>query len=408
MAPITFRAPTPNDDPAIERARGLAYGGRVDARETDPLATAVREHARCLIGLDGDDVVATSLGYGFSMSVPGVGQELAVAGMAGISVVPTHRRRGILREIMRRNLDAAHARGEPLSVLWPSESPIYRRFGYGPATSYLSWEIERVHAQLLPVDTAGRTVRVLPPDPAKVAETVAPLHDQVRRVRPGMLGRTPAWWARRTAGATDSTVFVCVDGPDGPEAYAAYTVTPSWDEGGPANTLAIGEVVTVTAPAEAALWSYLFGIDLVRDIRGWGQIADSPLPHLVANRRKLKLRIADGAWARLVDLGAALAGRRYAAPADLVLDVTDAFCAWNEGRWHLRTAGPDQPATCERTDAPADLTLDVADLAAAYLGDASLRTLAAGGLVDARSDGALDAADRAFGWSPAAWAVTWF
>ena len=78
---------------------------------------------------------------------------------------------------------------------------------------------------------------------------------------------------------------------------------------------------------------------------------------------------------RLVDVGAALAARSYAATPDVVLDVADAFCPWNEGRWRLDGGG------CERTRAEPDLVLDAAALGAAYLGGTTLRALAAAGRV---------------------------
>lgn len=407
MSPFTFRAPTAADDPAFERARGLAYGGRVAREAPDPLVAGVREHERSLIALDGDDLVATSLGYGFDMSVPGIGRSAAVAGFAGISVVPTHRRRGLLREIMRRSLDAAHERREALSVLWPSESPIYRRFGYGAATTYLRWSLPRHRARLLDVEVEDRTVRILSPDPAKVAAAVAPVHDAVRNRRPGMLARSPQWWARRTARAATDQVWVLVEGPDGADGYAAYVVQPSWGSSGPENLLSVTELAATTAAAEVALWRHLVGVDLVTTLSGWGLAPDSPLPHLLADTRALDRSLADGAWLRIVDLPAALSARAYPIEADLVVAVSDAFCPWNAGHWHLRAAAGGE-ATCVPADRAPDVSLDVAELGAAYLGDVPLTTLAAAGLVREHTPGAVAALGAALVWRPAAWAVTWF
>ena len=54
-------------------------------------------------------------------------------GVTWVGVLPTHRRRGVLREMMRFQLDDFRRRGEPLAALWASESVIYGRFGYGIA-----------------------------------------------------------------------------------------------------------------------------------------------------------------------------------------------------------------------------------------------------------------------------------
>jgi predicted acetyltransferase len=113
---------------------------------------------------------------------------------------------------------------------------------------------------------------------------------------------------------------------------------------------------------------------------------------------------------RLVDLPVALAARRYGAADALVLEVADAFCPWNAGRWRLATAGEAGAAvaTVERTDAPADLVVDVADLGAAYLGTFGLSDLAAAGRVEERTPGALRRADALFAADRAAWCATMF
>ncbi|MGI8794638.1 MAG: GNAT family N-acetyltransferase, partial [Acidimicrobiales bacterium] len=367
----------------------------------------VRQFDRTLVAVDGDEVVGTSLAYGFRLSVPGRAREIATAGFSGLSVLPTHRRVGILRELMRRNLDDAHRRGEVLSVLWPSESGIYRRFGYGVGTTTLSWEIERTRATLIDgLDSGGRTVRFLPNDPAKVAELIAPVHDAVRQDRPGMLGRDATWWAYRTASAATGNCWIGVDGPDGLEGYATYSVSGSWESDGPANEVSLGEFASTTTEAEIALWRYLLDIDLVRRITTWGRPPDETLPYLLRDPRRLQRRAYDGLWVRTVDLAACLAGRAYAGPLDIVLEVTDGFCQWNEGRWHLSTDGAS--ATCTRSMAEPDLSLDVGEVGSAFLGGQSLRTLARAGLVHERTEGALQAADLAFAWSPAPWAITWF
>ena len=76
----------------------------------------------------------------------------------------------------------------------------------------------------------------------------------------------------------------------------------------------------------------------------------------------VRLVLEASLWVRLVDVPAALSARGYAADPDVVLDVSDAFCPWNAGRYRLAGGG------CEPTDAEPDLALDAAALGAAYLG----------------------------------------
>ena len=68
------------------------------------------------------------------MTVPGT--VLPVAGVTAVSVLPTYRRRGILRSLMRRQITDIAARGEePVAALWASETPLYGKYGYGRASS---------------------------------------------------------------------------------------------------------------------------------------------------------------------------------------------------------------------------------------------------------------------------------
>src|ERR1051325_338308 len=80
---------------------------------------------------DGDRIVGGAGAFPFSMSVPG--GTVSCAGTTVVGVAPTHRRRGVLRTMMRAHLDDVHDRGEPIAALWASEETIYGRFGYGRA-----------------------------------------------------------------------------------------------------------------------------------------------------------------------------------------------------------------------------------------------------------------------------------
>jgi predicted acetyltransferase len=97
----------------------------------------------------------------------------------------------------------------------------------------------------------------------------------------------------------------------------------------------------------------------------------------------------------VVDLDRALRARRYSAPADLVLDVTDPFCPWNEGRWRLRVddAGVAEVST---TDSAADLGLGAEELGAILLGGTLPSTLATAGRVREHTPGAVDTLTSAF------------
>ncbi|GAA0653785.1 hypothetical protein GCM10009535_35410 [Streptomyces thermocarboxydovorans] len=111
--------------------------------------------------------------------------------------------------------------------------------------------------------------------------------------------------------------------------------------------------------------------------------------------RRCRPALRDSLYLRPVEVGAALSRRTYQVPVDVVLEVEDAFCPWNSGRWRL--SGDAGGATCERTGDPADLALSVRELGAAYLGGVSLAARAAAGRVRELRRGALAQAAVAFG-----------
>jgi predicted acetyltransferase len=110
---------------------------------------------------------------------------------------------------------------------------------------------------------------------------------------------------------------------------------------------------------------------------------------MVRDARRLQLKLGDGIWLRLVDVGEALRRRSYAGDDTVCLEVADAFCPANDGRYRAgQDAGPTEDA--------ADLRLSVADLASAYLGAFSFERLAASGRVEELTEGAIARASALF------------
>ena len=167
-----------------------AFQGRPASREWLERSRRLRELDRTLAAFDDGALVATAAVISFEVTVPG---GLApMAGVTAVSVLPTHRRQGLLRTLMRRQLDDIHERGEPLAGLWASEAPIYGRFGYGPATYSASITIERHRgAFAVPFEDPGR-VLLATPEQARGAAPGA--WEMLRRTQPGMLNRTDAHW----------------------------------------------------------------------------------------------------------------------------------------------------------------------------------------------------------------------
>ncbi|TFV71063.1 GNAT family N-acetyltransferase [Blastococcus sp. CT_GayMR19] len=367
----------------------------------------VAELERSLGLWEGDRVVATAGIYTRVLTVPGA--VVPCAGITWVTVAPTHRRRGVLTAIMRRQLTELHEeQREPVAALWAAEHPIYGRFGYAPATfrGGLTGATERLRLRK-DVDLGAGRVDLVSVEEYRSA--VVGLHDRLRRTVPGNLARDDRWWTRLLRDDEDQRkgapprAYLLHTEPDGEvTGYAAYRVKGAWtSHGEPDGTITVEEVRAATTPAYAALWRLLLSVDLVRTLRASMSSPDDPLVHLLADARALHRSPVDALWVRLVDVDRALAARRYPAPIDLVLEVRDPFCPWNAGRWRL--SGHPAGAYCGRTDRDPDLILGIEELSAAYLGGVSLASLQAAGRVTEVSPGAVTLAATAFGWPVTPW-----
>jgi predicted acetyltransferase len=356
---------------------------------------SVFELERMLAAVDDDGSIVGGAGaLGLRMTVPG-GTQLPTAGVTVVGVLPTHRRRGILRSMMRAQLDDVHARGEPLAALWASEETIYGRYGYGLASLNAQFDVDKSYGSFRRgVETLGR-VRLVDLDAA--AQLLPPLYDAVQRVTPGMYERSEAWWRNRQlvdpenfrfGGSPKHVVLLEVDGE--PQAYAIYRLHVAFGDLGPETKLRTIEVIAVNPAATASIWRYLLDVDWTKTVSAGLQPADHPLFLLLAQPNFSKPTLSDGLWVRLVDVGAALSGRAYAGDGSLVFDVRDAFCPWNEGRWRL------EGGEAARTNDEPDIGLDVSDLGSVYLGGFTFRALQRAGRLDELTEGAVYRADATF------------
>jgi predicted acetyltransferase len=408
-----IRSPEPDELKAFMAPLPAAFGVGMPDEELEDWARLI-EPERWIGAMAtpaSSEVVGSAAAYTFRLTVPG--GEVTAAGVTAVAVRPDHRRRGILTALMRTMLDDVRRRGEPVAVLWASEGAIYQRFGYGSATLEGAFEVDSRHTAFArPWSPEGR-VRIVTEDEA--VTVIPPIYEAMRRVTPGALSRSEAWWRtgplsdpvyRRDSGLKFRVVY---EADGSPEGYALYRVKDQWDPRGPRSVLEVSEAVTVTPRALRDLWRFLFEVDLVRTVKASRVPLPFPLQLLLAEPRGLGLLARDGLWLRLVDLGAALSARSYATRDALVLEVTDEACPWNEGRWRIDTTEDREAvARVDRADAAPDLVLDTADLAALYLGGVRASDLAQAGRVSERSPGALQRADAFFAADRSPWCVSMF
>ncbi|MCU1375213.1 MAG: hypothetical protein JWO68_2499 [Actinomycetia bacterium] len=395
---LELRPVTEDEYPAFVRAVAAGFGEHVEDRDIG-FARSQMDLDRTLTVFDEGEIVGTASAWSFDLTVPG-GAALPVAGVTFVGVRATHRRQGLLRRMMDRQLDDVAARGECLAALTASESVIYGRFGYGLASFGREWSLRSEGTELLrPPATTGR-IRMVSADEARKA--IPGIYEQAVRRIPGAVSRSDARWESWFADFADerrgaSALFFAVHDDGG---YVA------WRRRGE-QVLIVHELHALDDEVEAALFRFVLDIDLVREVRARRRPVDERLVWRLADPRRLVVEKEwDDLYVRVVDPVGALAARTYGTDDALVLDLIDPFRPANDGRW-LVAGGPDG-ASAERSTRDADLALGAPELGSIYLGGVSPTVLARAGRIEERRPGALRRADAFFASAHAPWLTNGF
>lgn len=326
----------------------------------------------------------------------GAGREIEAFLISDVTVRSTHRRRGILRAMMRAELDRAAAAGIPVAALSASEATIYRRFGFGVATTRRTVEVDTGGEVALAGPVSGSMRMIQPKD---LRDLGPALYDRAHRQSPGAVGRTAAysvietdtWMSKNDGKGTGVLAAVHHDDGGTPRGYVTYTFT-GWDQKVP--SVKVGVLVASTAASFRAIWDYLVHLDLIRKVE-WGFASDDRLLEnlLVDPRRVTTTGYADQLWLRILDVAACLTGRPYHRDGELVLEVTDSL-GYAVGTWRLTVEGGTAgvvrvgDAETELETVTADLSLDIAELSSVYLGGVSAEVLRQAGRITERRPGA--------------------
>jgi predicted acetyltransferase len=360
-----------------------------------------RTHA----AFDGEDVVGTARSFAAELTVPG-GRSVSVGAVTNVTVTATHRRHGLLTEMMRQQLEVMTSLDETAAILIASEAPIYGRFGYGPATEHAQ-TVVRVPAIRFTSPAPAGTVRLC--GAAEGRKEMPGVYERFRRAQPGAIDRSDRWWdvalgllPRPGPTKADGEEFSALrrDPTGTADGYVRYRIKEHWEDRAAASTMEIDELVAASDEAYAALWRFCTSVDWIQTVRGEDRPPLEPLPWLLEDRRAVRQhRRSDFIWLRLLAVPEALAARTYGGEGRLVIAVDGATVALD--------AAIDGARCVPTTDAP-DLTVELADLGAAYLGGTPLWPAASAGRVTEHRAGALATFDRLFLTSRPPWCNTWF
>jgi predicted acetyltransferase len=366
---------------------------------------------RTFCAFSGGELAGTSRTFPTSLTVPG--GSVRAAAVTEVSVLPTQRRRGHLTGMMTAMLDDARRRGEPVAILIASEWGIYGRYGYGPASERISFEISTTNVRFRePATGSIELVRI-----HDLRDIAPSIYDRILPTTVGALTRDPGWWdlilnLDVRPGMTISKSRVRVIWRDSvglPQGYAIYDTTEHWDDGLPAGEVLVRELVAATPEAHRELWRYVCELDLARTVRAVSRPVDEPVAYYLVNGRQVRqLSKFDHLWLRILDLPATLSARKYLTTASLVLEVTDETSYSSEPTSRFRIEGDPSGGSALPTDDEPDIVTDIATISATYLGGTSFAAMATAGRVVERVDGAVARADALFGIKPLPYLTTNF
>lgn len=363
---------------------------------------------RTWAAFDGASVVGTLRSFATEFTVPGL-RHVAAGALTNVSVAPTHRRGGLLTQMMTRELRGARERGDQVGILIASEYPIYGRFGYGVAVEGAKYAVDSGLARFR-APGIGSVERV---DFAELRRHAPAIYDEFRLRQPGSIQRSDRWWDRNlhqvdVPGLEPSTAHAAIySAPSGAlEGYVRYQGKQIWDDMTPKGLLTVDELVATTPGAYRRLWQYCCEIDLLTSIEAGDRPVQEPLAYLLEDGRAVRQTSRfDFVWVRVLDVCGALESRRYAVEGRLVLEVVDAL-GLASGRFSLE--GAPTGAHCVPSGAEPDLTVPVDALGSLYLGGVPLTLLAAAGRLEEHRSGALERADLMFHSPAPPWCSTWF
>lgn len=360
------------------------------------------EWDRARVAYDDDRIVGTIGSYSLEMTVPGA--TIPCGGTTVVSVLPTHRRRGILRMMMDSHLDDVREHDEPISGLWASDSGIYGRFGFGMSTPAVELEIRRDYGAFHRLAPAVAPVRLVTKEEA--AEMLPLFYESVRTRYPGFLARSPVWWEFRhlrdspssREGAT-AYRYAVTEENGVVTGYVQYRFKEGWTNGHGEGEVQVTELIGNSPESWAGLWRFILDHDLTATIKADNRSLQDPLFDLLAAPRRARRKLSDSLWIRVMDVSRALEGRTYRCQASAVIGVHDPLDA-TQSTWRLDLSP--EGASVTPDDGDPDVEMDLEDLGACFMGWSRFRAMGLAGRLRGDDD-VLGRLDLAFSWSPAPW-----
>ena len=408
--PIEIRTVREEELDAFITSMSVAFLEHLPTDGSAELLARVWDLDRTLAAFDGDTIVGTFRSWPTELTVPGGGR-LEAAAIAGVTVRPTHRRRGVLRQLLTAEHAAIRERGEVAGILYASEYPIYGRFGYGVGCRRATWTLSTPATRFV-VDPTGSIELVEPSEAAR--DNLIAVFDAWRTQQPGEIRRRPFTWDMDT-GLKETPldprwkgwIALHRDARGDVDGYARYRAEQKWERSQPHGALLVDDLHALTDDAYVSLWRFLAEVDWITTVKAERRRPGERLPWLLSNGRAAEISdVGDGLWVHLFDIARALEARAYEREGSIVLEVVDPDPTARPERLHLDVS-PDG-ARCRPTDRTPDLTIAAAALGAAYLGGTPLRDAAIAAGLDEHRAGAAAELEAVLRTAAEPWCSTFF
>jgi predicted acetyltransferase len=407
VMPVSIRAITADESDRYRESLMNVFGGDVEDDPTGPQRfRALLPPGQAWAAFDGTQIVATAGSYDLTLRLPGLGAAIPMAGLTMVTVKPTHRRRGILRQLMDLYFDNARQRGIALMGLWASEASIYSRFGFGVAAQHQVLTIADAHRLHVMSSWPVDDLTWLDESEARVA--LPKIYAEIIAPRPGAIDRSEDWWRERrfleapfVRGGASKRRHVVARRNGRDVGYVGYRQRGRFSDGEATGKAEIIELMGIDGQAESSLWRFMLGLDLFPGVSWSNAPVDCILPLMVDDPRRIKRSPTDNVWLRLDNVVQCLQSRHYAADGalDLVVDGEPYRMRICDG-----VAAVDMVAIASLAD---PITLDRVALASIYLGATPCSHFATAGRLQG-SSAALAHADQLFAWPVAPWCAEVF
>jgi predicted acetyltransferase len=388
-----IRACRPEEMDAYHRIGSYVFANQ-DGFDEESTATAP-DWTTCAF-VDGE-MVATMGTYPFTVRLNGA--PVHMGGVTAVGTLPAWRRKGLLRQIMREGLSLCRDRGQSLAILYASMGAIYQRFGYGLATTMVTYQFDPRYAAFASPAEVGGSVRMETPEDAY--PVMKRLYVEYATPRNMFIHRAVPLWQigilRPRPKGTPVYAAVYRDAQGEPRGHVVYqTREDPALASGPNQRMEVRDFIALDMESYRALWEYIRRHDLVGQVVMRGCLGvDDPAPDLLLEPRMLERRTQDGVWMRVVDVQTALSARPYGDRGELTISVpADDMCPWNVGSYLLETDGP--TAEVSRRERPADLVVDSNALASLLSGHNTATQLWRAGKLEAADAATALRADRIF------------